>query len=72
MKVDKQRFLSSNPRAKVVILTADKFEDLELLVPYSRLLEVGVHVDVRAAPLSSASPAKTAIGSRTWTRRSPT
>ena len=48
MKVDKQRFLSSSPRAKVVILTADKFEDLELFVPYFRLLEAGIQVDVAA------------------------
>ena len=48
MKVDKQRILSANPSAKVVILTADKFEDLELFVPYFRLLEAGIQVDVAA------------------------
>jgi len=33
---------------RAVILTADKFEDTELLVPYFRLLESGAHVDVAA------------------------
>jgi len=37
--------------ARAVILTADKFEDLELLVPYLRLLEAGVHVDIAAPTL---------------------
>ena len=48
MKIDKQRFASDGPRAKVVILTADKFEDMELFVPYFRLLEAGIQVDVAA------------------------
>jgi protease I len=34
---------------KAVILTANKFEDMELFVPYFRLLEEGVEVDVVAA-----------------------
>ena len=33
---------------RVVILTADKFEDTELLVPYLRLLEAGARVDIAA------------------------
>jgi protease I len=33
---------------KAVILTADKFEDLELFVPYFRLLADGVRVDIAA------------------------
>lgn len=33
---------------RAVILTADKFEDTELLVPYCRLLESGARVDVAA------------------------
>ncbi len=37
------------PRAiRAVILTADKFEDLEVLYPYFRLLEEGIHVDISA------------------------
>ena len=37
---------SSNRRA--VILTADKFEDMEVFYPLFRLLEIGWHVDVAA------------------------
>jgi protease I len=33
---------------RALILTADKFEDLELIVPYFRLLEEGVAVDIAA------------------------
>jgi protease I len=33
---------------RAVILTADKFEDLELLVPYLRLLDAGAKVDIAA------------------------
>ena len=33
---------------KALILTADKFEDMELLFPYFRLLEAGVATDVAA------------------------
>lgn len=33
---------------RALIVTADKFEDLELIVPYMRLLEAGAHVDIAA------------------------
>lgn len=33
---------------RAVVLTADKFEDLELLVPYFRLLDAGARVDIAA------------------------
>lgn len=33
---------------RAVILTADKFEDTELLVPYFRLLDAGARVDIAA------------------------
>jgi protease I len=33
---------------RAVILTADTFEDMELLVPYLRLLDAGAHVDIAA------------------------
>jgi len=33
---------------KVLILTADKFEDMELFFPYFRLLEEGIEVDIAA------------------------
>jgi protease I len=36
------------PTSRAVILTASEFEDLELYVPYFRLLEAGVEVDVAA------------------------
>jgi protease I len=36
---------------RAVILTADKFEDLELLVPYLRLLDAGARVDIAAPSL---------------------
>ncbi len=42
-------------RRKAVIITADKFEDLELFFPLFRLLEAGWHVDV-------AAPTKQEIG----------
>lgn len=36
---------------RAVILTADKFEDMELFVPYFRLLDAGVAVDIAAPTL---------------------
>jgi protease I len=54
MEFDKQRFTTPNPLARAIILTADKFEDFELFVPYFRLMEEGVAVDV-------AAPAKETI-----------
>ncbi len=36
------------PEIKALILTANKFEDMELFFPYFRLLEAGVKVDVAA------------------------
>ncbi len=35
-------------RLRALILTADKFEDTEVIVPYFRLLEAGARVDVAA------------------------
>ena len=48
MKFDKERFQTPKPLARVIILTADKFEDFELFVPYFRFMEEGVAVDVAA------------------------
>ena len=48
MKFDKERFETPSPLARAIILTADKFEDFELFVPYFRLIEEGVAVDVAA------------------------
>jgi protease I len=38
----------STSRVRAIILTADKFEDMELFFPYFRLIEEGIHVDVAA------------------------
>ena len=54
MRFDKERFKTPDPLARAIILTADKFEDFELFVPYFRLMEEGVAVDV-------AAPAKETI-----------
>ena len=35
-------------RKKAVMLTADKFEDMELFFPFFRLVEAGWHVDIAA------------------------
>jgi protease I len=48
MKFDKERFERPDPLARVIVLTADQFEDFELFVPYFRLMEEGVAVDVAA------------------------
>jgi len=48
MKFDKARFATPEPPARVIILTADKFEDFELFVPYFRFMEEGIAVDVAA------------------------
>ena len=39
---------AANSKIKVIILTADKFEDLEVFFPYFRLLEIGAQVDIAA------------------------
>ncbi len=40
--------LSPEGSFRAIILTADKFEDLEVIYPYYRLLEEGVKVDIAA------------------------
>ena len=42
-------------KIKAVILTADKFEDMELFFPYFRLLEEGITVDVAAPNMKPIS-----------------
>jgi protease I len=54
MRFDKERFETPDPLARVIVLTADQFEDFELFVPYFRLMEEGAAVDV-------AAPAKETI-----------
>ena len=46
MHIDKPTTFTSPLRA--IVLTADKFEDMELFFPYFRLLEAGIRVDVAA------------------------
>jgi protease I len=43
----------TNP-LRAVILTADKFEDMELFVPYLRLKEASVHVDIAAPSMEES------------------
>jgi protease I len=38
--------MSSREAIRAVVLTADKFEDLEVLYPYFRLIEEGIQVDI--------------------------
>jgi protease I len=40
--------MSTKETPRAIILTADKFEDLEVLYPYFRLLEEGIHADISA------------------------
>ncbi len=46
LKMTKPDTYESGIRA--VVLTADKFEDIELIVPYFRLLDAGARVDIAA------------------------
>lgn len=40
--------MSTGEIPRAIILTADKFEDLEVLYPYFRLLEEGIRADISA------------------------
>ena len=59
---------------KALIISADNFEDSELLVPYYRLKEAGVEVTVASlsAGLSRASTATKWPWTRHLTRSTPT
>jgi protease I len=48
VKIEKASLISGKSSFKVVILTANHFEDMELFFPYFRLLEEGLNVDVAA------------------------
>jgi protease I len=48
VRVEKETFVAKAPRVRALILTADRFEDMELFFPYFRLLEEGFQVDVAA------------------------
>jgi len=45
----------NKPNHKAVVLTADKFEDMEVFFPVFRLLEEGWHVDIAAPNLKEIS-----------------
>src|SRR5512144_2656837 len=55
MRMQMTRPESYSSRLRALILTADKFEDTEVIVPYFRLLEAGARVDI-------AAPTRTWIG----------
>ena len=55
MRLQMTKPVSHESRLRALILTADKFEDSEVIVPYFRLLEAGARVDI-------AAPARTWIG----------
>jgi protease I len=40
--------MSTGETPRAIILTADKFEDLEVLYPFFRLLEDGIHAEIAA------------------------
>jgi protease I len=42
---------SGSSALRALVLTADMFEDMELFVPYFRLLDTGAHVDIAAPTL---------------------
>ncbi len=48
MYVEKEKLVVKNKGLKAVIITANRFEDMELFFPYFRLLEEGIQVDVAA------------------------
>jgi protease I len=48
MRVEKEKLIAKAPKFRVIILTANHFEDMELFFPYFRLLEEGFQVDVAA------------------------
>jgi len=55
MQLRMTRPSSYSSAVRTVILTADKFEDTELIVPYFRLLEAGARVDIAAPDMDSIS-----------------
>lgn len=55
MLIDNIATGSKKSKIKAVILTADKFEDLEVIYPYFRLLEEGAKVDIAAPKMETIS-----------------
>ena len=52
MRLQMTKPAARTSRLRALILTADKFEDLEVIVPYFRLLEAGARVDIAAPSLT--------------------
>lgn len=48
MRAPEEIAVPAKGKVSALILTADKFEDLEVLYPYFRLLEEGIQVDIAA------------------------
>ena len=48
MLIEKEKLIEKTSKLRVIILTANRFEDMELFYPYFRLLEEGIQVDVAA------------------------
>ncbi len=48
MRIEKEKFVAKATKFRAIIITADRFEDMELFFPYFRLLEEGIQVDVAA------------------------
>ena len=46
---------NNRPKGKAIVLTADKFEDMEVFYPVFRLLEEGWKVDVAAPSMKKIS-----------------
>jgi protease I len=48
MLIEKEKLIGKTSKLRAIILTANRFEDMELFYPYFRLLEEGIQVDVAA------------------------
>lgn len=48
MRVEKERLIAKAPKFRAIILSANRFEDMELFFPYFRLVEEGIEVDIAA------------------------
>ncbi len=46
MRIEKEKLVAKAPKFRAIILTANRFEDMELFFPYFRLLEEGIQLDV--------------------------
>jgi protease I len=46
VSLEKGRVIAKMPKFRAIILTANRFEDMELFFPYFRLIEEGIEVDI--------------------------